>query len=110
MQFPLPMAAKRIGNRDENGLMPKNTPGLECFDAGVEPITDEPLPGIRSVGARERIGSTGVERTTFHRRSNSPPRLGGVLRPPFITPESKFYRDPAGVPVTAGYGDACLKW
>ncbi len=58
MQFPLLMAAKgieAIKNWAENGVKPKTTPGLDFYDTGVKLITDEPVPGIQSISAKEGL-------------------------------------------------------
>ncbi len=58
MQFPLLMATMGIAaikNWAEDGTKPKNTAGLDFFDTGVELITNEPVPGIPSINAKQGL-------------------------------------------------------
>ncbi len=58
MQFPLLMASlgiKAIKTWAENGTKPKNTPGLDFYNTGVELITDHPVKGIPSLTSKEGL-------------------------------------------------------
>jgi len=58
MQFPLLMASKGIEAIKawaETGAKPKNTPGLDFFNTGVELITDQPVDGLQSTTSAEGL-------------------------------------------------------
>ncbi len=58
MQFPLLMASKGIEAIKvwaEKGTKPKNSPGLDFFNTGVELITDKPVSGINSLSSRDGL-------------------------------------------------------
>ncbi len=58
MQFPLLMASKGIDAIKmwaETGQKPKNSPGLDFFNTGVELITDQPVSGLPSTSSREGL-------------------------------------------------------
>lgn len=58
MQFPLLMASKGIEAIKvwaKTGKKPKNTPGLNFFNTGVELITDQPVDGIPSLSSKQGL-------------------------------------------------------
>ncbi len=58
MQYPLSMASLGIEAVVEfltTGGRPENTPGLDFHDTGVTLVTDEPIPGIPSIGAGQGL-------------------------------------------------------
>ncbi len=58
MQYPLRMASLGIEAVVEfltTGARPENTPGLDFHDTGVTLVTDEPVPGIPSIGAEQAL-------------------------------------------------------
>lgn len=59
MQFPLLMASKGVEAINEfmqTGKKPKNSPGLDFFNTGVELITDSPVSGIKSINSKQGLG------------------------------------------------------
>ena len=51
-QYPVKMAqlgVEAIAKYKNNGEKPKVTPGLDFFDAGVNLVTDKPVPGVKSI-------------------------------------------------------------
>ncbi len=58
MQFPLLMASKGIEAIKawaDRGVKPKNSPGLDFFNTGVELVTDKPVPGLPSITSSEGL-------------------------------------------------------
>ena len=58
MQFPLKMASlgvKAIVEYNKSGKKPKNSPGLDFYNTGVELITDEPVKGLSSLTSKEGL-------------------------------------------------------
>ena len=58
MQFPLLMASlgvEAVSNFAKTGAKPKNTPGLDFFNTGVELITDQPVAGVESTSSAEGL-------------------------------------------------------
>ncbi|WP_404402977.1 sugar ABC transporter substrate-binding protein [Pelagibacterium halotolerans] len=55
-QYPLQMAAlgiEAIAAYAEDGTLPEPTPGKDFFDTGVQLVTDNPAPGVPSIGTEE---------------------------------------------------------
>ncbi len=58
MQFPLLMASKGIEAIKawaDKGVKPKNSPGLDFYNTGVELITDQPVSGLPSTSSKEGL-------------------------------------------------------
>lgn len=58
MQFPLKMASlgiEAIVEYSKSKKKPKNSPGLDFYNTGVELITDEPVKGIPSLNSKEGL-------------------------------------------------------
>ncbi len=58
MQYPLSMASLGIEAVVEfltTGARPENTPSLDFHDTGVTLVTEEPVPGIPSIGAEQGL-------------------------------------------------------
>lgn len=55
-QYPLLMASmgvEAVHAWVTKGTKPKNTPGLDFFDTGVNLVTDRPVPGVPSIDTKE---------------------------------------------------------
>ncbi|WP_420448777.1 substrate-binding domain-containing protein [Candidatus Palauibacter sp.] len=58
MQYPQSMASlgiEAVADFLTTGTRPENTPSLDFHDTGVTLITDEPVPGIPSIGAEQGL-------------------------------------------------------